>query len=483
MNRNKIIYFALLIVTGTIAGCVSNPESIPGNDTGVNDNEIAGLWMGYLKVSGIELRIVFNISSNTEKSFTATMDNPDIGLKGIPVDEVTLEKDKISLQVGSIKSLYEGTIRDRLTIEGQWTQGGKSFPMVLNRVDKALELRRPQEPEKPYPYNEEEVVYDNRNAGVKLAGTLTLPRSEGQFPAVVLITGSGQQDRDETLLGHRPFLVLADNLTRRGIAVLRLDDRGIGGSTGNFSLATSEDFAGDVLAGVEYLKSRKEIDPKQIGLIGHSEGGMIAPMAATRSQDVAFIVMMAGQGLTGEELLHLQQDRIFRANGVSNETISKNRVLMEGTYSIVKLEKDDFVAEEKLRKIWDEELAKMSEKEKEVLLYSSVDAEIRQVISPWYRYFLTYDPGPTLAKVKVPVLAITGEKDLQVPPKENLKVIEDALKSGGNEHYTIKELPGLNHFFQTAQTGSLVEYGTIEETMSPVAMNLIGDWILQQTGK
>ncbi len=484
MNRNNIICFALLIVIGAIAGCISNPESTPGNDTGVNDTDMAGLWMGSLEVSGKELRIVFNISSKPEKSLTSTMDSPDQRVKGIPVDKVTLENDKISLQVGSIKGLYEGKLKDSQTIEGQWTQGGKSFPMVLHRADKVPELRRPQEPEKPYPYNEEEVVYDNRNAEFKLAGTLTLPRSGGQFPAVILITGSGQQDRDEAVAGHRPFLVLADNLTRRGIAVLRVDDRGIGGSTGNFSLATSEDFANDVLAGVEYLKSRKDIDPKQIGLIGHSEGGLIVPMAATRSQDVAFVVMMAGPGLTGEEILYLQVDRILKANGVSNETISKNRALMERTFSIVKSEKDDFVAEEKLRKIWDEELAKMNDTEKKLMGYSSQDnLNLKQYLSPWYRFFLTYDPVPTLTKVRVPVLAIIGEKDLQVPPKENLKGIEDALKAGGNEHYTIKELPGMNHLFQTAQTGSPAEYGTIEETMSPVAMNVIGEWIAQRTGK
>jgi hypothetical protein len=447
----------------------------------MNDSELAGLWMGSLDVSGTELRIVFNISSKPDKSLIAAMDSPDQGVKDIHVDKVTIEKEKITMQVRYVKGLYEGTIKDNLTIEGQWTQGGESYPMALSRVDKVPELRRPQEPEKPYPYNEEEVVYDNRNAGVKLAGTLTLPHSEGKFPAVILITGSGQHDRDESVSGHRPFLVLADNLTRRGIAVLRVDDRGIGGSTGNFSLATSEDFADDVLAGVEYLKSRKEIDRKQIGLIGHSEGGLIAPMAATRSQDVAFVVMMAGPGLTGEELLYLQADRILKADGVGNETISKNRVLMERTFSIIKSEKDDFAAEEKLRKIWNEELAKMNDAEKKLTDISSQDDLIlKQYLSPWYRFFLTYDPVPTLTKVKVPVLAIIGEKDLQVPPKENLKVIEDALKAGGNEHYTIKELPGLNHLFQTAQTGSPAEYGTIEETISPVALDVIGEWIVQE---
>src|SRR5659263_6455 len=435
--------------------------------------DITGIWMGSLEVSGTKLRIVFNVSSKPDTSLTASMDSPDQGVRGIPVDKVTMEKEKITLQIGSIEGLYEGTIKDSLTIEGQWMQGGKSDPIVLKREGKAIEIRRPQEPEKPYPYNEEEVVYDNRNAKVKLAGTLTTPGSSGPFPAVVLISGSGPQNRDEELLGHRPFLVLADNLTRRGIAILRVDDRGVGRSTGNFSLATSEDFAGDVLAGVEYLKSRKDIDPKQIGLIGHSEGGMIAPMVATRSQDVAFIVMMAGPGLIGEELLYLQGEKIFSAEGLDNESIVRNRDIQSRMFAIVKQEPDKAVAEKELIAILNE--TGVSEEIQK--------SQAKQILSPWYHYFLTYDPVPTLAKVRIPVLAIIGEKDLQVPPKENLKGIEGALKAGGNEHYTVKELPGLNHLFQTAQTGSLAEYGTIEETMSPVAMNIIGDWILQQTGK
>ena len=223
------------------------------------------------------------------------MDSLDQGASGIPVETVTYKDGNLSLEVKSIRGVFEGTLKeDGKTIEGKWKQAGSVLPLVLNHIDKAPDLRREQDPVKPYPYAEEEVVYENKEAGVKLAGTLTLPRSEGPFPAVVLITGSGPQNRDEEILGHRPFLVLSDYLTRQGIAVLRVDDRGIGGSTGNFSQATTEDFAGDVLAGIEYLKSRKEIDPTRIGLIGHSEGGLIAPIVAVQSPDVAFIVMMAG---------------------------------------------------------------------------------------------------------------------------------------------------------------------------------------------
>ena len=264
--------------------------------------------MGSLKVpNGLELRILFNISTKTDGSISATMDSLDQGAKGIPVETATYKNGSLKLEVKSIKGTFEGTLKaDGKTIDGKWKQAGLDLPLVLNRIDKVPDLHRKQDPVKPYPYVEEEVVYENKAAGVKLAGTLTLPRSDGQFPAVMLITGSGQQNRDEEIFGHRPFLVLSDYLTRQGIAVLRVDDRGIGGSTGNVSQATTEDFAGDVLSGIEYLKSRKEIDPTRIGLIGHSEGGIIAPIVAVRSPDVAFIVMMAGTGLTGEEILYLQ---------------------------------------------------------------------------------------------------------------------------------------------------------------------------------
>lgn len=448
-----------------------------------NNEIIEGAWQGILEVSGIELRIVFKISQGPEGILTATMDSPDQGVKDIPVDEVTLENGNLRLEIKSAMIVFEGKLKDDdLSIEGKWKQSGQSFPLVLERVDKPAEVRRPQEPKKPYPYEEEEVVYENKEAAVKLAGTLTIPGQEGPFPAVLLISGSGPQDRNETILGHHPFLVLADYLTRCGIAVLRVDDRGIGGSSGDFTQATTEDFASDVLAGLEYLKSREEINPKQIGLIGHSEGGIIAPMVAVQSSDVAFIILMAGTGLMGEETLYLQSELIATIGGVSDEVIAKNLSLQKQLFTVLKQEGDDAVARKRLRTILEDVISEFefSEKEKQTA-EAKAEAQIELILSPWFRYFLTYDPRPTLMKVKCPVLAINGQKDLQVPPKENLVAIEEALKAGGNNNYTIKELSGLNHLFQTAETGSLSEYAKIEETISPTALKIMSDWILEQT--
>jgi hypothetical protein len=441
--------------------------------------------MGNLTVpGGLELRIVFNISTNPDGSINASMDSPDQGVSGIPVESVSYKNGNLNLGVKSIPGSFEGIYKENnKTIEGEWKQAGSVFPLVLNRIEKAPDTHREQDSVKPYPYTEEEVVYENKEAGVKLAGTLTLPQSEGPFPAVILITGSGQQNRNEEIAGHRPFLVLSDYLTRQGIAVLRVDDRGIGGSTGNVSQDTTEDFAGDVLTGVEYLKSRKEINPSRIGLIGHSEGGLIAPLVAVKSPDIAFIVLMAAPGVTGEEILYMQSERIARAEGASNETIAQNEALMRRMYSVVKEEKNNTAAEEELREILRTEIANTSGQKTENSGHSEavIDAQVTALTSPWMRFFLTYDPRPTLMKVKCPVLAITGEKDLQVPPEENLRAIDDALKAGGNKDYIVKELPGLNHLFQTAKTGSPSEYAKIEETISPDALEFIGNWILEHT--
>ncbi len=443
---------------------------------------IEGMWLGTLSFSGMDLRVVFHLSKNPEGKLSATMDSPDQGAKDIPVEEATFENNHLRLDAKSIGGVFEGDLKtDKSKLDGNWTQGGTTIPLVLEKTDKVPQLNRPQEPKPPYPYLEKEVAYENKKAGITLAGTLTLPKTGAPFPAVLLITGSGAEDRDETVFGHRPFLVLADYLTRRGIAVLRVDDRGVGKSTGTTAKATSQDFAGDVLAGVEYLKSLKEINPKQIGLLGHSEGGIIAPMAAIQSPDVAFIVMMAGTGLTGEQILYLQSALIYKAEGISEEVIAKDRKLKEQIFAVIKQESDSTAAAKKMRQLMTDAMAQMDEKEKQALSYTPemVDMSIKQLLVPWFRYFLTYDPVPTLMKVKCPVLAINGDKDLQVPPKENLTAIENALKAGGNKDYTIKLLPGLNHLFQKADTGSPMEYSKIEETISPEALEVIGNWIVE----
>lgn len=442
---------------------------------------IKGSWLGKLAVSGIELRIVFNIKKADDNTYKATMDSPDQGAKDIPVSKVTLTGNKIKIEMPQIRGEYNGTVNgNSKNITGTWTQAGKEFNLPLEKQSSPVVFKRPQEPKPPFPYNSEDLTFENKKAGVTLAGTFTSPKEGGPFPVVVLITGSGAQNRDEELMGHKPFLVLSDYLTRHGIAVLRYDDRGFGKSTGNFASANSADFAGDALAAVEYLKTRKDVNPDKIGLIGHSEGGLIAPMVAVESNDVAFIVLMAGPGLPGDQILLKQSALIEKVNGEPEEDIENSTEIREKIYHVIKTENDSTIAFKKIKEILGNAFDGMTEKQKkEVKSKEAMYQNIPSILSPWFRYFITYDPAPLLEKVKCPVLAIDGSKDLQVPPKEDLEAIKKALTEGGNKNFKTDLLPGLNHLFQTAKTGSPKEYSQIEETIAPVALKTISDWILE----
>ena len=473
--------FITIIISISLTGFVFAMQN--NNSTIKTDTSFIGIWQGLLDVgSGKTLRIVFHISEETD-SLSGTLDSPDQGAFGIPVTSIEISSDSIRINVQSLNGYFLGKLeKDSLKLTGIWNQNGMIFPLILKKTNKVEEVKRPQEPKKPYPYKEEEVKFRNKEAGITLAGTLTLPESGNNSPAVVLITGSGPQDRNETIMNHKPFLVLVDYLTRRGIAVLRYDDRGFGESGGNFSTATTQDFVTDALAAVDYLLSRKEINPKEIGLIGHSEGGLIAPLAAVKSDKVDFIILMAGPGLPGEDILKMQSDLIMKANGEDADYIQKTEALNNAAYTLIKTEKDSLQLREKLDSLFNNYINSFPENERaklgkdpEKIFKSQFDF----ITSPWFRYFLTYDPRPTLKKVKVPVLAINGSKDLQVPPKENLEAISKALSKGGNKNFKIEELQGLNHLFQTANTGSPAEYTKIEETIAPKALNTIGEWILK----
>ncbi|MBM3776207.1 MAG: alpha/beta hydrolase [Acidobacteria bacterium] len=412
------------------------------------------------------------------------MDSRSQGVAGLPLEQVSQSGSAVRFEISAIGGVFEGKLEEAGTrMTGQWRQGAGSLPLTFRRLEKEPELQRPQDPRKPYPYREEEVLFENRAGGVKLAGTLTLPGTKGApspkgTPAVLLVTGSGPQDRNEAIAGHRPFLVLADRLTRLGLAVLRVDDRGVGGSTGDLGKATLEDLAQDALAGVGYLKGRKEIDPARIGLIGHSEGGLVAPMAAAGSTDLAFLVLLAAPGLPGEQILYLQSDLILKALGAPEEAAAKNRQLQELAFGALKAEPDLTEAGKKIR----EALAPFLKDPLTAPMAKRLEAQLPMTLTPGFRFFLTYDPRPSLGKVRVPVLALTGELDLQVPPKQNLPEIARALEEGGNSRYAIAKLPRLNHLLQTAQTGSPMEYAQIEETIAPLALDTMAEWILRVTG-
>ena len=434
-------------------------------------SDIDGIWLGTLDAGATKLRLVLKIANGPD-GLTASLQSPDQSQQWLPANSATRSGDSLNFTIESLGVVYDGKIDAGLnSIDGTFTQGGRPLPLALKRVkDQAeLETRHPQNPVKPYPYREEEVTYANKAAGNTLAGTLTIPPGKGPFPAVLLISGSGPNDRDETVFGHKPFLVLSDYLTRKGIVVLRVDKRGVGKSTGDLAHATTADFATDAEAGVQYLKTRAEADPRRIGLIGHSEGGTVAPMLAAGDPGVRFIVLMAGPGVPGDQIIVEQGRLIEEAAGATKEKAAQDADKQRELFALVEKEKDDAVLGKELR----EKLAGR-------VPDAQIDVAIQQLTSPWMRYTLTYDPATALRKVACPVLALNGEKDLQVSAAQNLPAIKKALEEGGNKQIEIDEMPGLNHLFQTAKTGSPTEYAQIEETISPVALVKVASWILKK---
>jgi len=369
---------------------------IPGVGWGVSEStaappNVAGKWLGTITFGTAKLRIAFEISAVQEGGYAGSMRCIDQSGLSYPMSAVLLYGDSLRLEMGVIHSAYEGKFTtDGNTIEGNWLQHGTTTPLVMQGVDKFPELNRPQTPKKPYPYIEEEVAYENQSANVHISGSLTLPKGKGPFPAVLLIVGSGPLDRDETAYFHKPFLVLADHLTRQGIAVLRVDKRGVGKTTGDFEEATILDLADDVLAGVEYLKGRMEIDPKRIGLLGHSEGGVVGPIVASRSSDTAFLVMLAGLGQNNGDIMIFQNLLAAITHGVDENTLALLRSWYERLYALLREDTDSATAEKKIRAL--HATLTVEEKEKLGLSDSRLDIEIPEQLRRHWRYDLQYDP-------------------------------------------------------------------------------------------
>jgi fermentation-respiration switch protein FrsA (DUF1100 family) len=436
---------------------------------------VEGLWQGALETHGMRLRFQLHISHDTKGELIAALDSLDQLISGLPAMNVTQKDSAFHFEIPAVASTYEGTVNAaKNVITGEWSQSEIKQKLDFRRSDQPLALRRPQNPTKPYPYHEEDVSFSNAAAGVTLAGTLTLPKGPGPFAAALLIAGSGPQDRDESLVNHKPFLVLSDYLTRKGIAVLRYDKRGIGKSTGSADTATTLDLAEDAESAVSYLKSRKEINPEGIGLIGHSEGAMIAPSIAAHSHDIPWIVLLAAPATKGEETLLNQSELIAHAGGLSEAQVATSLNFDRQAYDLVRKEKDTAVLTDKLK-----ELVKESGLDS-ALPPAALESQLRMMTSPWFRFFLDYDPLPNLQKLKCPVLALYGEKDLQVPAKVNLPLLQKALSVAGDTQTDTRQLAGLNHLFQHAYSGSPTEYPAIEETFSPEAMQIIGEWLVAQ---
>jgi pimeloyl-ACP methyl ester carboxylesterase len=448
---------------------------------------LVGVWEGTLTGKPGTFQVYFSIEKKDRGGYTAKMDIPAQNARNIPVTAVVWNQPGLTLDLSSYGIVFEGRLADdRSDIEGSFKIGPENLSLSLKRSAGVPQMHRPQDPRPPYPYQALEVTFPNSAAAIDLSGTLTMPPGPGPFPAVVLVSGSGPQDRDSTLAGHRPFLVLADYLTRRGVAVLRFDDRGCGQSGGDFHAATTADFATDARAAWDFLRRQARIDGRRVGLLGHSEGALVAPMVAASAPEVAFIVLLAGTGVSGERLALRQIEDMARSRGAGEEAIRKEVRLYEGIIGVIRSLEDARAAEGEMKRVAREALAGMTEAERKELNESeiSLGQDIQGYLAdyPWNRFFLFYDPAPALRRVRCPVLALNGGKDTQVSAAINLPAIRRALEEGGNDDVEVEEIPGLNHLFQTAGTGHPREYGKIDETLAPIVLERIAGWILRQAG-
>ena len=432
-----------------------------------------GTWQGALETPGLRLRLQLHITHDDKKQLVAALDSLDQGVSGLPATKVTQKETTINFEIPAVGGAYEGTINTAKDfITGTWTQSDVPQKLSFIRQDQPLDLARPQNPVKPYPYVEEDVTFPNAKANITLSGTLTTPRTSSPFPTILLLAGSGPHDRDESLAGHKPFLVLADVLTRNGYAVLRYDKRGIAASSGDYNTATTEDFANDAEAAITFLKTRRDLNMKKFAVIGHSEGGIIASILAARNpQEISWLVLLAAPGLKGEETLLLQSKLIAEASGLTDGQIAGSLAFDRQAYYLVRQEKDPATLEKKLN-----ELVRASDMGA-ALPPPALQSQIRMISSPWFHFFLDYDPAATLKKVTCPVLALDGEKDLQVPSAENLPLLQAALEAGENKDFEVMEFPGVNHLFQHSETGSPSEYGVIQETFAPDTISKIISWL------
>jgi uncharacterized protein len=436
-------------------------------------DHFVGNWQGALVTPTARLRLGLSVARGPSGALSGELTSIDQGNAKIPAS-ISMHGDTLVVTSGTGATYSAVFSAADDSLHGSFVQG-QAFPLDMGRLAAPAPPSRPQEPKPPFPYDTQDVSFESA-PGVRLAGTLTIPPGAGPFPGVALITGSGPQNRDEELVGHKPFLVIADYLARHGIATLRCDDRGIAKSTGNFATATSVDFANDAEAAVHFLRTQPRIAHDHVGLMGHSEGGLIAPMVAARSSDVAFIVLLAGPGIAGDSILLLQQALIAKAAGAPAAAIEQGAELNRRFYAVIKTTSDSAAAAAQIAAISAKMVAALPEAQHALATEQLKQAQA-QLMSPWMRYFLTYDPAPALRKVKVPVLALNGTLDLQVPYKENLPAISAALTAAGNHDFKVVEMPGLNHLFQPATTGSPTEYATIPETFSPAALDIIATWI------
>ena len=423
----------------------------------VCSQNIAGKWKGLLKVQKTSIPVIFKIKKTT-MGYSTVMDSPSQNAFDIKVDSTIFKDSILQLSIGKVRIKYTGKLNNFEIFVGKFTQGNSSFSMNLKKFEDSKN-NRPQEPKEPFDYIVENVSFKNEKANINLHGSLTLPKNKKNFPVVILVSGSGPQNRDEEAFGHKPFLVIADFLTKKGIGVLRYDDRGTAKSEGDFKTASLQDFKDDAVAAVNYIKNRKDFKADKIGIIGHSEGGTIAPMIANSSKDVNFLVLLAGTILQGNEILLIQQQIAGKEAGASDEILKKVKVMNSGAYEIILKNSNKELLKQELSRYIKNVMLKNSTNNDDSKLISK---QVNRLTSPWMLSFLRYNPSDEYQKLEAPVFALFGKKDVQVTSKENV----EALKKLKKKKIDYKVYDNLNHLFQECNTGSPNEYAKIEQTIS-----------------
>lgn len=443
-------------------------------------SKFPNFYSGSLHLMGQEIQFELDFVK-VQDSLSGKINIPMQAIKGMKLKKISQKGNNLYFEIldPPQNGIFNGIINGD-SITGSFQQVGIKGRFSVKVTERPIE----DTTKEIKPYIEEEVSFTNGD--IKLAGTLSYPSKDGNFPAVVLITGSGAQNRDEEIVGFKLFGKIADYLTRNGIAVLRCDDRGVGGSTGNISESTTEDFASDVLAGVEYLKTKPNIDKNRIGLLGHSEGGIVAPIAASQSNEVKFIILMSGPGVSGEKVINYQIKKIMQAEGAPDSVIERE---CNNNSTIISAFKKNMPTED-FKKILREqaelEINRLSDEDKKnltdinVTIESTTAQKLMQMDNNWFRFFVNYDPGPTLQSVSCPVLVLFGGKDTQVALEQNREPIENNLKLGGNNKFETVVFPDANHLYQNAGTGGISEYAKLKKEFVPGFLEKITSWILER---
>lgn len=476
MALRKITLFSFFLILFIFSRISSTAQNL-------SYSKIKGSWQGTMIHEKDSFNVVFDIYPDSTNSVLVSF--PDVASVDNKPQRSRFTNDSLILSLPKMGANIKLFLINPTELSGFWCNvGGKdSTILVMRKTDNPLRVQRPQTPKSPFPYSSETIVIQNKKANISIEGTLTLPEGKGPFPSVILVTGSGPQDRNSEIMMHKSFWVIADFLTRRGVAVFRYDERGVGKSTGNYSNSTTLDFANDLKEIFMFLKKDSRLNKQQIGLMGHSEGGIVIGIVASQVKSVAFVISLAGSAVSGREILLEQAKQMNILNGKDSAFVEYDYLFRTKIFDAFISNSDKKIFAEKVRTLFADAIKELGEEKAKdySITKSASELWILQLSSPWMDTFIRLNPADYWKKVNCPVLVLIGDKDFQVPYHQNMPVYESIFQNSKNKNVTLLKMESLNHLFQTANTGSMNEYARISETFSPKALTTISEWILKQT--